>query len=96
MIHGFFIVSLMDGVEAGSRRRDRDDFLCLSMDASASIYLAGETDVVLCKTTCRPFNEMLDFGLMTFFFFFSLRLEYTEAVLMVLDPVLVAIKLIFY
>lgn len=45
------------------------------------------------KTTCRHFNEMLDFGLMTFFF--SLRLEYTEAVLMVLDPVLVAIKLIF-
>ena len=85
----------MDGVEAGSRRRDRDDFLCLSMDASASIYLAGETDVVLYKATCRHFYEMLDFGLMTFFFF-SLRLEYTEAVLMVLDPVWVAIKLIFY
>ena len=86
----------MDGVEAGSRRRDRDDFLCLSMDASASIYLAGETDVVLYKAACRHFNEMLDFGLMTFFFFWPLRLEYTEAVLMVLDPVLIAIKLIFY
>jgi hypothetical protein len=48
------------------------------------------------KTTCRHFNEMLDFGLMTFFFFWPLRLEYTEAVLMVLDPVLIAIKLIFY
>lgn len=45
------------------------------MDASASIYLAGKQMSSIYKTTCRHFNEMLDFGFMTSFF--PLRLEDT-------------------